>query len=268
MTVSTEPVIPYLPILRGLGGCGGTLVSRVLSAIPEVLLLSETNPRSAHLYGGMLNPIEQIRKWHPALVAVVTDFDPGEIGYPPRFGVLLQRIHLAAERANRALIVRDFNYADFIGVPFVWPVPNDLSLDLAIAGCFAPRPAVIVRHPADQLASLRSHAAIRSVLSADRFVEGYRTFLSTIGGARRFRYEDLVADAANEFSALAASLGIPWDPLALDHFSQIESVTGNMQKRNETKIGVGVRSPAALDAERELVESSCYSTLMETLGYL
>jgi hypothetical protein len=261
-------VIPYLPILRGLGGCGGTLVSRVLSAIPKVLLLSETNPRSAHLYGGMLNPIEQIRKWHPALAPVVADFDPGEIGYPPRFGVLLQLIHLAAERANRVLIVRDFNYVDFIGVPFVWPVPNDLCLDLAIAGCFAPTPAVIVRHPADQLASLRSHAAIRSVLSTHRFIEAYQAFLSAAGSAPRFRYEDLVGDAANEFPALAASLGIPWDPIALDHFSQVESVTGNMQKRNETKINVGIRSRAALDAERELVESPGYNALIETLDYL
>jgi hypothetical protein len=265
--VNTESAIPYLPILRGLGGCGGTLVSRVLSAIPKVLLLSETNPRSAHLYGGMLNAIEQIRKWHPALAPVIADLDPGEIGYPPHFGIFLQRIHVAAERDDRTLIVRDFNYVDFIGVPFVWPVPNDFSLDRAIAGCFAPRQAVIIRHPADQLASLRSHAAIRPVLRADRFIDAYQAFLSAAGSAPRFRYEDLVADPANGFPTLAVTLGIPWHPVALDHFSQVESVTGNMQKRNETRISAGVRSAAALDAERELAESPHYSTLIETLGY-
>jgi hypothetical protein len=268
MIVNTEPAIPYLPVLRGLGGCGGTLVSRVLSALPRVLLLSETNPRSAHLYGGMLNPIEQIRKWHPAMAPIVADFDPGEIGYPPRFGALLQHIHLAAERDNRVLVVRDFNYADFIGVPFIWPVPNDLSLDLAIAGCFTPRQAVIVRHPADQLASLRSHAAIRPVLRAERFIEAYHAFLSATVRAPRFRYEDFVTDPANKFSDLAASLGIPWDPVALDHFSQVQSVTGNMQKRNETEIKVSARSAAALDADRELNESPGYNILIETLGYL
>jgi len=267
MIVNTEPAIPYLPVLRGLGGCGGTLVSRVLSALPRVLLLSETNPRSAHLYGGMLNPIEQIRKWHPAMAPIVADFDPGEIGYPPRFGALLQHIHLAAERDNRVLVVRDFNYADFIGVPFIWPVPNDLSLDLAIAGCFTPRQAVIVRHPADQLASLRSHGAIRRVLHAEHFVEAYDAFLSATVGAPRFRYEDLVADPTNEFSALAASLGIPWDPVALDHFSQVESVTGNMRKRNEKEIKVNTRSAAALDTEGELLQSPRYNSLIETLGY-
>jgi hypothetical protein len=267
MIVNTKPVIPYLPVLRGLGGCGGTLVSRVLSAIPKVLLLSETNPRSAHLYGGMLNPIEQIRKWHTGLAPVVADFDLGEIGYPPHFGILLQRIHEAAERGDRTLIVRDFNYVDFVGVPFVWPVPNDFSLDLAIAGCFAPRQAVIIRHPADQLVSLRSHAAIRPVLRADRFIEAYQAFLSAAESAPLFRYEDLAADPVNVFPALALSLGVPWHPVALDHFSQVESVTGNMQKRNETRISVGVRSAAALDAEHELAESPRYNTLIETLGY-
>lgn len=268
MTVIDESVIPSLPILRTLGGCGGTLVSRVLSATPKVVLLSETNPRSAHLYGGLLNAVEQIRKWHGTLAPVVAEFDSGEIGYPPRFGNFLQRVFGAAAANDRVLIVRDFNYVDFIGVPFVWPAPNDFSLDIAIAGIFAPRQALLVRHPADQLASLRSHAAIGPVLRPERFLDAYAAFLAAApGNAPKFRYEDLVDDPSSKFPALAESLGIPWHTVALEQFSQVDSVTGNLRSRSETKIGRSRRSAAAMAAERELTELAGYARLIEMLGY-
>ena len=58
--------LPRLPVIRNLGGCGGTLLARVIAALPEVILLSETNPRSSALYNGYMNPVVQVRKWSPS----------------------------------------------------------------------------------------------------------------------------------------------------------------------------------------------------------
>ena len=41
----TMSISHSLPVLRSLGGCGGTLVTRVFAALPELVVLSETNPR-------------------------------------------------------------------------------------------------------------------------------------------------------------------------------------------------------------------------------
>jgi|HubBroStandDraft_6_1064221.scaffolds.fasta_scaffold1880877_2 hypothetical protein len=66
--------VPCLPVIRTLGGCGGTLLARLFGALPGTVVLSETNPRSAALYGGALNPIRQIQEWHCNLCGSVADF--------------------------------------------------------------------------------------------------------------------------------------------------------------------------------------------------
>ncbi len=192
---------PRLPVIRNLGGCGSTILARVIAALPEVVLLSETNPRSSALYNGYMNPIVQVRNWLPELASSISTFDEHELGYPPRFGELLECLHSEAEKLGLNLVIRDFNYVDFIGIPFVWPVPNDSSLDLAVAGRFCLSAIVVVRHPADQLASLRSHRAMQGNLNAEHYLNSYFAFLRAMKGAPSFRYEDIVTRTRSLFSA-------------------------------------------------------------------
>lgn len=254
-------------MIRTLGGCGGTLVARVIAALPGVVLLSETNPRSAALFGGLLNPVVQIRKWSPRLVASVASFDEHEVGYPPRFGDMLESLTSSAESLGLTLVIRDYNYVDFIGIPFAWPVPLDLSLDTAVADRFTVSPVLLVRHPADQLASLRSHRAIGPILTADHFLYSYRAFLRAMRGTPLYRYEDLVEDPWGVFPRICASLDIPWTASALDHFSTVEAMTGNMARRNETRISAPARSDAASLAERELGRCPSYGDLLNEMTY-
>jgi hypothetical protein len=258
---------PRLPVIRTLGGCGGTLVARVIAALPGIVLLSETNPRSAALYSGLLNPVVQIRKWAPSLAASVAEFDEHEIGYPPRFGDMIESLQRSAEERGLTLVIRDFNYGDFVGIPFIWPVPMDLSLDQAVVGRFTLAPILLVRHPADQLASLRRHRAIRPLLTADCFLDAYRAFLLATQGTPLYRYEDLVDNPHAVFPQMCASLGIPWDPVALERFPSVEAVTGYMGRRKEATICAPARSEAATRADEELGHFSSYGELLGELGY-
>jgi hypothetical protein len=267
ITGADGTAMPRLPIIRTLGGCGGTLLARLFGALPDTLLLSETNPRSSLLYGGALNPIVQIRKWHKALEDGVAGFDEYEIGYPPRFGDMLARVWEACSQRKRRLMVRDFNYVDFIGVPFIWPTVSDLSLDMALAGRFRPVDIVLVRFPPAQLASLRSHRAIGPVLTAERFLDGYRAFLAAVRGAPIFRYEDLVADPAPTFETMCAALGIACDRTVFERFASIESVTGNLVRQGEGSITAPELSNEAMRGEAELAQLPGYDGLLQTLGY-
>jgi hypothetical protein len=258
---------PRLAVIRTLGGCGGTLIARLFAALPHTVLLSETNPRSSLLYGGVLNPITQIRKWHPGLADSVAGFDDYEIGYPPRFGDMLERVQRACSVRNLTLILRDFNYVDFIGVPYLWPTVSDLSLDLAIADRFQTVDFILVRSPAAQLASLRTHGAIGPVLTAERFLEGYRAFLAALRGAPIFRYEDLVADPPVCFRAMCATLGVSWDQTALERHVSIGTVTGNMARKTDRAIIPPESSDAAERAESELSRLPGYDALLMALGY-
>jgi hypothetical protein len=243
------------------------LVGRVIAAQPDVVLLSETNPRSVALFSGLLNPVVQIRKWNPSLAPSVAEFDEHEIGYPARFGEMLERVHASAQSQGFRLIVRDYNYVDFVGVPFIWPVPMDVSLDLALAGRFEPVSTLLVRHPARQLASLWSHRAIGPVLSADRFLGACQAFLDVFRDVPWFRYEDLIGDPHNVFPRMLAILGVPWDSAALERFSSIENVTGNMRRKSDAAIREPKRTAAADRAHEELDRLPGYGELLGRLSY-
>jgi hypothetical protein len=259
--------LPELPVIRTLGGCGGTLVSRLFGALPRTVVLSETNPRSANLFGGHLNPLKQLREWRPELLEGVAEFDEAEIGYPPLFGELLQRLCATAERYDSRVIVRDFSYADFIGVPFIWPVPHDSSLDAALENRFSPRSAYLVRHPVDQLASLRTHRALERVLSAGRFVSGARAFVESGREAPLFRYEELTQAPEATFRAMCETLNVPYAPDALHRFADVKTVTGSLLRAAETHIAQGTRQPGAMQAREELEQVPGYAELLAELGY-
>lgn len=259
--------LPDLPVIRTLGGCGGTLVSRIFGALPRTVVLSETNPRSAHLFGGALNPLKQLRQWHPGLLEDVADFDDAEIGYPPVFGEMLQGLAATARRQDQRLVVRDFNYADFIGVPFIWPPPGDLSLDEALAQRLTPRVIYLVRHPVDQLASLRTHRSLERVLSAEWFVAGGQAFLEHRRGAPLFRYEDLTESPESTFRAMCEALGVAHAPEALTRFPEVKTVTGSLVRAADTMIARGAPLPGAERARQELSRTPGYASLLESLGY-
>ena len=243
------------------------MLARVIAALPEVVLLSETNPRSAALYSGYMNPVVQVRKWFPELASSISTFDEYELGYPRRFGELLECLYSAAEKLGLNLVVRDYNYADFIGVPFVWPVPNDSSLDLAAAGRFFVSPIVLVRYPADQLASLRSHRAIRANLTAEHYLNSYFAFLKAMKGAPIFRYEDIVTSPEVYFPQICSHLGLRWDLNALERFASVDKITGNPEGSKESVIRKPRISDAALLADEELRRFGSYSELLIEMGY-
>lgn len=259
--------MPCLPVMRTLGGCGGTLLARLFGALPGTVVLSETNPRFAALYGGALNPIRQIQEWHCILCGSVADFDYHEIGYPPRFGEMLERLYIAVKDRGLTLIIRDYNYVDFIGIPFIWPVPYDFSLDQSVGGRFQVVDFFFVRSPAAQLASLRTHRAVGRVLTAEHFLNGYRAFLAAKPNAPIFRYEDLLEDPSATFRKMCATLGIVWDHTALDRYSDVETVTGNMTQETDATITAPEPSEKSAQAESELLKLPGYGDLLSALRY-
>ena len=236
--ICNEPLNPKppLPVLRSLGGCGGTLVARVFSALPELVVLSETNPRSAALYHAQAQSADANSRVVPGLAERLADFNEHEVGYPPLFGKMIETLYASAAEQGLRLVVRDYNYVDFIGVPFIWPVPMDLSLDAAVADHFALESAVLVRHPAAQLASLRKHRAVQNVLTAERFLRGNLAFLAATRGSPIYHYEDLANDPTVVFPQICASMGIAWDAAALERFASGTRATGNFSRAHEGTI--------------------------------
>ena len=115
-------------IIHTLGGCGGTLLSRCVGVLPGAALLSEINPGSVKLYPHF-DPLYQDRTWLRLLGTTEADhFSKRDLRIIGNFRELVGGLHDRASAAARHLIIRDYNYIDFVGTPFVADPPRRLML--------------------------------------------------------------------------------------------------------------------------------------------
>ncbi|MGC2410939.1 MAG: sulfotransferase [Methyloceanibacter sp.] len=252
--------------MKALGGCGSTLLARLLGAVPGTFVLSEVNPRSAYLYSYRLNPLTQVRDWRPKLSAELTGFDPTELGDCRRFGDFIQMLHrLLAQRAE-TLIVRDYSYVDYIGKPYFDQAPTNSSLRAALGHHFELSEVLLVRHPVDQLASLLRHPAVKNVVDPSNFLDAYESFLADHSTSMILRYEDIVCNPLGALRRLCSHWNLSFTEDALPDFSGVPA-TGFRGTDPETTICFPSRTKRHFDLARRFRRDDRYWFLLELLGY-
>lgn len=235
-----------LRVIHNLGGCGGTLLSRCLGALPHVAILSEINPLSVDFFPE-LNPLYQDRKWlHLLSEEEIAHFSGVDLGEPVHFQAIITALQTRAEERGRILILRDYNYADHIGVPFLPSPPRRRVLYDALTG-FGPVAAIaVVRHPVDQWASLRKHVTVRrGALSPSEFGSAYAAFAEGLGSTPVFRYEDLAANPEKELRKICECLQVPFDAGFRQAFHRTDTVTGNLERQADTTISIKPQTAVA-----------------------
>lgn len=253
--------------IYSLGGCGSTLLARFLACMPGVVLLSECNPSSALLYSGDLNPHKQLRDWYPQLFDAALDSPAQDLAAPDRFGEFICDLERRAQDRGAQLVIRDYSYVDFVGVPFNWDPPRHSSLVGALKGKIETRSAVIVRRPLKQYDSLRSHRNLEHVLSPQIFLSGYSAFMKEFADAFLVRYEDVVHHPHEVVERLCAHLNIPFSADFMQRFVQYRSVTGHLDRADDPNISLS-SGAGPLDAWHDEVRDDLRSEELATqLGY-
>lgn len=255
-----------LRVVHSLGGCGGTLLARCLGVLPNVVVLSEINPLSVCTFKE-LNPLYQDRQWlHLLSDGDHERFSRLDLRQAAHFGEVIAALQKQAESRGLHLIVRDYNYADFIGVPFVPRPPLRRLLYDALPGSGERLAVGLVRHPVDQFVSLRGHVAIRrGGLTAAEFARGYRAFVQDLQGTPVFRYEDLIASPQQELRRICECLQLPFDPGFQERFHTFDKVTGH-RSRQESISGPCRKSPAE-EVLLRFETDPALGALAQSLGY-
>lgn len=256
-----------IPIIRSLGGCGSTLVSRLLASLSNVVLLSETNPRSVYLFHGAMNPINQIKGWFPELLPIIEGIDEFELGHPAHFGDLINKLYKYLQEEGKQLVIRDYCYIDFIGYPFTEYSAGNSSFNNACRHIFNFDNVILVRHPANQLASLRTHYCMRN-LNPQLFIDGYINFLNFFKKSFLLQYETIISDPNMSMDVLCYYLGLSWSNEAINKFASIDKITGNLERMHDTSISFPPFKDNALQIEKELQQCNEYNHLLEMAGYL
>ncbi len=256
-----------LHIVHTLGGCGGTLLSRCLGVLPGTALLSEVNPSSLKLYPHF-DPLHQNDKWLHLLTEGESErFSQMDLSVIENFRSLIDVLHDSAGRTGRHLILRDFNYIDFIGVPFSAQPPGRRTLYDALPGSLPYASVAFIRHPIDQWISLRKHPELRASLTPSIFCAGYAAFLQNLGSTRFYKYEDFVAHPEAELQAICRDLCLPFEPLALGRFHTFDSVTGDFTRLRDEAISLPSKLPIASSTLNSFRASASFPRILSATGY-
>jgi hypothetical protein len=256
--------VPTLPVLRALGGCGSTLLNKLLGAVPKSFVLSEVNPRSAQLHGYGLNPLAQVINWRPDLAGELTEFEFVELGDRRRFGEFIRKLYELLSLRGESLVVRDYSYVDYIGTPYLDPAPGDSSLRDALGRHFTLSEVLLVRHPVDQFTSLLRHSHVKNVLTPRIFLKAYEAFLADHAMPVVVRYEDIVRDTLGELQRLCDRWNITFDGDVLPAFGSVPATgfTGSQET-----ITSPIRTERHFDLADDFRKEARYWHLIDVLGY-
>lgn len=250
---------PVLRTLHHLACSGGTLISRCLAALPDVLLLSELNPTNRH--GAAFNPS------HPlAVVALQGGPLPQEVVQAEFQGQIEQVLGLCAAR-QADLVIRDHSHSDFCRGNGVAPVQP-------VRAWLAPRhpllSVVTLRHPLDSWLGLVAagwHTQFEppTLLS---YCARYQAFLEAYADLDWIHYEAFCRQPEAVFRQLCDRLCLPCDPSALKRSATIQ-LSGNSGRRSD-RIEPRPRRPIPAAVQAELDDPATarqLRRLCQRMGY-
>ena len=242
------------------------MLSRCLAVLPDVALLSEINPLAVKIFPEF-DPLYQDRHWlHLLDPAELETLAARDIGLEETFRDAIRALHDGAGRAGRRLILRDYNYVDFMGVPFIDTPPRKRVLYGALPEGVEAAAVAFLRHPVDQWLSLCKHEQVRNVLPVEHFLAGYAAFLEDLGDVPLYRYEDFLEDPSGELRAMCASLNLDFDPSFTERFHEHSQLTGDFTRQDRTISAPAKREIGAGRIE-EFRSNPEFRRVLERAGY-
>jgi hypothetical protein len=232
-----------------------------------VALLSEFNPGSVRLFPEF-DPLYQDSKWLRLLEASEADYfskkDPAIV---ENFRELVAAFHDRATASGRLLIIRDYSYIDFVGVPFITEPPRRLTLYAALPHSLPTTSVAFVRHPIDQWLSLCKHEVVRDALAPSVFCDSYAAFLQALGPTPLYKYEDFVRNPETELRAICGDLVLPFEPSFIERFHRFEYVTGDLTRLGEQAISLRERQALLPGLIDEFRRSTSFLYILQATGY-
>jgi hypothetical protein len=256
-----------ISLVHSLGGCGGTLLSRCLGVLPNVALFSEVNPLAVHLFPQFC-PLYQDKNWNHLLTPAELDrFSALDLADPANFSRLVAALRKRALQQNRFLVLRDYNYAEFIGIPFFDNPPGAFRIYDALPAGMPVVAIALIRHPIAQWRSLCKRANVAAVLNPERFCSAYLAFLTQLGAKAVFQYETFVREPEAGMRRICRELRLPFDPAFIQRFHEFQNITGDFSRHHEYVIAQSGARHLSPEIIRCFRASRAYQRILSITGY-
>ena len=258
---------PVVRIIHNLARCGGTLVSRCVGSMKDIILLSEMHPLGGKCLK-YLDPIKQAHEWHGL-------FSSEELAAIREkrlnFAEIIGLVHAKSAAAHKALVLRDWAHLDFMAVPFLPEAGYKLGLADALKDDFKLLQIALVRHPVDQWLSLTKLAVAHGKLSLAAYLRGYLKFAQYCSQTGFIRYEDFTAEPLWQMKILCEKLQLKYDESFLQKWYDYKYVTGDTgrQSRGSKLREIKSLPRPAVDEEllRQFRENDDYWKSLRLLDY-
>lgn len=243
-------------LLHHFACTGGTILSKCIAALPNVVLLSEIDPLSTN-QSSTFAPSDLIRQLRQSRHPLPQDLAI-EI-----FLAGLAPLQTSLKGSGRHLVLRDHSHSHFC-TEADWTTRP--SLREIVARRHRVVSAVSVRHPIASYLSLLNNRWVQfEPATLDEYARRYLAFLEMHAAHPVFRYEDFTADPEPVLADLCRALELPYAPgtpllLSAIRMSGDSGRSGDVIAPRPDRI-----PPAAL--RDEAAASPAYIALCDRLGY-
>ncbi len=254
--------LPLLRIVSNLPRSGGTLIGRCLGCMEGMVLLSEIHPRGAAI-DERFDPLLQACHWHQL-------FAPRELpaSRPPFVEGIEMIAQICAER-GRQLLIRDWAYLDYMGVPYISAPPRRSQLEEQLAQRFTIRQHYLVRHPLELWLSLCGGRIVKQYLSVEDYLEGYLSYARVAAAGRFMRYEDFLQRPREELAHCCHHLQLDFDAAFMEKWGGYRNITGDYRSIGEAQSVIRPYQPKSVPAQllERFQAVPAYGQALQLLGY-
>jgi hypothetical protein len=263
LSLTAEPAAPEpLRSIHHFACSGGTLITKGLAAMPNIVAFSEIDPLSLLMLDAPGNP----PRFSPADLV----FWLRNAARPVDEGVLIDvfcagllKAHERLSQSGRQILIRDHAHSQFCSKvdPDARPTVHEI-----LAGVLPVLSVVTVRHPLDSFLSLRRNDWIHfKPATLEEYSLRYLRFLDRHAGLPVVKYEDFVEDPEAILKHLSDLLQLSYTPMALELLPVVRISGGSGRAGAKIAPRPRLEVPEALEKARS--ESPAYAALCDRLSY-
>ena len=250
---------PIIRIIHHMARTGGTVISKCLASMDEVILLSEIHPLGIKKF----NPVSQAHEWYD----LFSEQEMQDIlAAALEFSDMVRIINDRVDKHGKKLVLRDWSHLDFTAVPFLPKASYRLQLYDSLVPEFDIFCIATTRHPIDQWLSLDNLAIMNGKINLQQYLYGFLKFAEKAKQIGFIRYEDFIRQPDETLRRVTGSLQISFDAGYKDKWMHYTNVTGDTANKQQ-EIKPQKKPQLKRNVLKKFEKSKDYWAALDILGY-
>lgn len=239
-------------IVHNLPRSGGTIISKTISSQKNVILLSEIHPEGSKVRKMMRvndelgDPLYQFQAWYKLFSEKeYCKIKSSNLNFLEKIKIIYEK----TKEQNKILIIRDWSFIDYFGVPFVTPEYKNSILEI-LQKEFEIKNIFLVRDPLETFLSCMKLPFFSSNYTFDMFLNGYDLFINNIKKNNIIKFEKFVLDPNKNIKKISRILDFQFDENYKERFKET-NITGDIDASKASMVYIKKNVASKLLSEEQ-----------------